>query len=237
MGIDMIKRADVIIYGRVQKAGFRDFIDEIAFNLNLNGYVKNLKDGTVQVICEGEESSIKKLLEKINIKQYPIRVEKIDIEYSKPTGEFTTFEVIREEDLTTATYERMDTAARYMREMNSNLGQKIDGLGGKIDGLGEQLGGKIDGLGEQLGGKIDGLGEQLGGKIDGLGEQLGGKIDQNRIEITSGIHSLRNDLKSLLDERLSRMESELAEIKAKVASIQHASDSSHGQKTEVTQVE
>jgi acylphosphatase len=211
----MIKRADVIIYGRVQKAGFRDFIDEIAFNLNLNGYVKNLKDGTVQVICEGEESSIKKLLEKINIKQYPIRVEKIDIGYSKPTGEFTTFEVIREEDLTTATYERMDTAARYMREMNSNLGQKIDGLG------------------EQLGSKIDGLGEQLGGKIDGLGD----KIDQSRIEMASGIHSLRYDLKSLLDERLSRMESELAEIKAKMASIQHASDSSHDSKTDITQVE
>jgi acylphosphatase len=221
----MIKRADVIIYGRVQKAGFRDFIDEIAFNLNLNGYVKNLKDGTVQVICEGEESSIKKLLEKINIKQYPIRVEKIDIGYSKPTGEFTTFEVIREEDLTTATYERMDTAARYMREMNSNLGQKIDGLG-------EQLGSKIDGLGD----KIDGVGDKidgLGDKIDGLGD----KIDQSRIEMASGIHSLRYDLKSLLDERLSRMESELAEIKAKMASIQHASDSSHDSKTEITQVE
>jgi len=122
----MEKRAEIIIYGRVQKAGYRDFIDEIAFNLNLNGHVKNLDDGTVQIICEGEEDSIKELLDKINITQYPIRVKNIDVVYKKLTDEYRTFEIIREEDLTTATYERMDTAVRYMREMNLNLSQKID---------------------------------------------------------------------------------------------------------------
>ncbi len=201
----MMKQAEIIIHGRVQKAGFRDFIDEMAFNLNLNGYVKNLADGTVQVICEGEENSIKELIQTIDIKQYPIRVEKIDVEYKKPTGEFRTFEVIREEDLTTATYERMDAGVRYMREMNANLSLKIDGLG-------EQLGNKIDGLGEQLGNKIDGLGD----KIDGLGD----KIDRSREEIASEIRSLRSDWKSHFDERLSRVELELTEIKSKVAAIQ-----------------
>ncbi len=112
----MEKHAEITLYGRVQKAGFRDFIDEIAFNLNLNGYVKNLDDGTVQIISEGEENCIKELLEKINITQYPIRVKNIDVVYKKPTGEYRTFDVIREEDLTTGTYERMDAAVRYMRE-------------------------------------------------------------------------------------------------------------------------
>ncbi|KKG17388.1 hypothetical protein EO94_14580 [Methanosarcina sp. 2.H.T.1A.3] len=129
----MEKRAEIKVYGRVQKAGFRDFIDEIAFNLNLNGYVKNLDDGAVQVVCEGNEDAILELLTKINITQYPIRVENIDVVYKKPTGEYTAFELIRDEDLTTATYERMDAAARYIREMNSNLGGKIDVLGNKID--------------------------------------------------------------------------------------------------------
>jgi acylphosphatase len=66
----MEKCAVIIIYGRVQKAGFRDFIDETAFNLNLNGYVKNLEDGTVKVVCEGEENLIGELIDKINIVQY-----------------------------------------------------------------------------------------------------------------------------------------------------------------------
>jgi hypothetical protein len=41
-------------------------------------------------------------------------VEKIDVKYIEPTGEFKAFEIIREEDLTVATYERMDAAARYL---------------------------------------------------------------------------------------------------------------------------
>ena len=208
----MDKRAEIIVHGRVQKAGFRDYIDEVAFNLDLNGYVKNLDDGTVQIICEGEEGNIKELLEKINITQYPIRVEKIDVAYKKPTDEYKAFDVVREEDLTTATYERMDAAVRYMREMNSNLSQKIDGVGGKIDYLGGNLGDKID----NLGGKIDGVGDNLGDKIDNLGDNLGGKIDRNRIEITSEISSTRDDFRSHFDERISMIERDVAQIKAKV---------------------
>jgi len=194
----MEKHAEIIVYGRVHKAGFRDFIDEIAFNLDLNGYVKNLDDGTVQIICEGEEDVIKDLLKKINIIQYPIRVENIDVAYKKSTGKYRTFEIIREEDLTTATYERMDTAVRYMREMNLNLSQKIDNLG------------------ENLGNKIDDLGENLGNKIDDLGENLSSKIDQNRIEITSEIHSSRDDSRYFFDERISMIEEDVAQIKAKL---------------------
>ena len=239
----MKKRAEIIISGRVQKAGFRDFIDEIAFDLNLDGYVKNLDDGTVEIVCEGEEGPIRDFLEKINIIQYPIRVENIDVVYKDPTWEYKTFEVIREEDLTLATYERMDAAVRYMRQMNSDLGQKIDGLGEnlscKIDGLGENLSCKIDGLGENLSQKIDGLGENLGQKIDGLGvkidqnraeiremnsnlgqkiDGLGEKIDQNRVETTSEIRLSRDDFRSHLDERISNIERELAEMKARFMS-------------------
>ena len=135
----MEKRAEIIISGRVQKTGFRDFVDEIAFNLDLNGYVKNLDNGTVQIISEGKVDGIKELLEKINIIQYPIHVENIDVVYKKPTGEYRTFEIISEEDLTTATYERLEVAVRYMKEMNSNPGQKIDDPGDKIDGLGDNF--------------------------------------------------------------------------------------------------
>ena len=179
IGCNMEKRAEVVIHGRVQKAGFRDLIDEAAFNLNLNGHVKNDRDGTVRVTCEGREESIREFLEEINIQQYPIRVEKIDVEYLEPTHEFKTFEIIREEDMTAATFERMDMAARYMREMNTNLSQKIDGLG----------------------------------------ERLENKMDENTVKITGEIHALRDDFRSLFDQRLSRVENDLAEIKAKIAAL------------------
>ena len=192
----MKKRAEIRVSGRVQKAGFRDFIDELAFNMCLTGYVKNLNDGTVQIICEGEEELLRELAIKINIVQYPIRVEHIDVNYTEPIGEYKTFEIIREkENFVAATYEKMDTAVRYIREMNSNLGTKIDGIGNKIDGLGNKidgLGNKIDGIGNKidgLGTKIDGLVDKvdgLGNKVDGIGnkiDRLGEKIDQNNVEI------------------------------------------------------
>jgi len=49
-----------------------------------------------------------------------------------------------------------------------------------------------------------------------LGKELGDKIDHNRIEITSEIHSLRDDFNTIFDKRLSNIEYELTEIKDKV---------------------
>jgi acylphosphatase len=104
--------------------------------------------------------------------------------------------------------------------LGDDLGGKIDrlgdDLGGKIDRLGDDLGGKIDQLGDDLGGKIDQLGDDLGGKIDQLGDDLGGKIDQSRIEITSEIRTSNGDLSSNFDARISVIEHDLVQIKAKV---------------------
>ena len=108
-------RAEIIISGRVQKAIFRYFIDELAFGLNLKGYVKFLDDGTVQLVCEGEEGAIIELLGNININRYPVRVENVDVVYEKPTGEYKTFEIIWSEDPAIEAYERIDAFVECLR--------------------------------------------------------------------------------------------------------------------------
>jgi acylphosphatase len=117
----MKKRAEIILKGRVQKAGFRDYIDEIAFNLNLRGWVKNLDDGTVKVVCEGSSKDIEKFVDKIKIHEYPIRVEDAEVEYLPSTGEFNDFTIIREDDIVYATYERMEVFVMNIRKMNWNF--------------------------------------------------------------------------------------------------------------------
>jgi len=131
----MERRAEIILKGRVQKAGYRDYIDEVAFGLDINGWVRNLEDGTVKVVCEGRSEDIEEFINKIKIREYPIRVDDTIIEYSIATGEFEDFTIIREEDVVYATYERMDAAGRYMREMNKNLGGKLDKMLEKQDGM------------------------------------------------------------------------------------------------------
>ncbi len=110
----MERRAEIIISGRVQKASFRYFIDELAFDLNLKGYVKNLDDGTVQVICEGEEDAISELLEKININRYPVSVENISVTYKKLTGDYKAFEILWSENPVLEAYERADAFAECL---------------------------------------------------------------------------------------------------------------------------
>jgi acylphosphatase len=63
-------------------------------------------------------------------------------------------------------------------------------------------------------------------------KEVSHKIDLGREEITSEIHSLRDDLKSHFDERLTKMESELFEIKARVDTIQYLSPSKISSKAE-----
>ncbi len=132
----MERRAEIVLKGRVQKAGYRDYIDEVAFNLDLRGWVKNLEDGTVKVLCEGKSKNIEEFLNKIQIREYPIRVDDVNVEFFPATGEFKDFTIIREEDIVFATYERMDAAGRYMREMNKNLGGKLDKM---VDGQDKML--------------------------------------------------------------------------------------------------
>ena len=185
-------RVEIIISGYVQKAGYRDLIQEIAIALNLTGLVKNLENKTVHVLCEGDKKSIESFVQRINIQEYPIIVKDIKISYLTATNEFEDFSIVREEDMTTAISERMDLAARYLRETKKELGGKIDGLGTKIDGLGnkiDKVSEKIGGLGTELGTKIDGLGDKMvgvGGKIDKVSE----KIDSMHVDINQNFSTM-----------------------------------------------
>ncbi|CDF57440.1 acylphosphatase [Thermobrachium celere] len=58
-----MKRYRFRFYGRVQGVGFRYFVYTKAYALGLNGFVKNLDDGTVEAEVEGEEKEILKFLD------------------------------------------------------------------------------------------------------------------------------------------------------------------------------
>ncbi|HEY4215893.1 MAG TPA: acylphosphatase [Gemmatimonadaceae bacterium] len=47
-----------VVRGRVQGVGFRWFVREAAHRLGLAGWVKNLPDGSVEVVADGDDASI-----------------------------------------------------------------------------------------------------------------------------------------------------------------------------------
>ncbi|MCK4736029.1 MAG: acylphosphatase, partial [Methanophagales archaeon] len=89
----MMRRANIGIKGNVQMAGFRTFINNIADSVNVKGFAENLDDGSVKVVCEGEEEGINELIN--SIKESPpsfARIDEVSVEYEDYKGEFTSFE-------------------------------------------------------------------------------------------------------------------------------------------------
>jgi acylphosphatase len=86
-------RLSAIVYGRVQGVFFRDTARRQAWALGLTGYVRNLPDGTVEVVAEGPQDTLQQLLEQIGTGPSGARVEKVDSHWGDHSGEFDRFEV------------------------------------------------------------------------------------------------------------------------------------------------
>ena len=86
-----LKRLLAIVQGCVQGVGFRYFVNDLARQLQLTGTVRNLRNGDVEVIAEGEEGALEALLAHLQHGPAGSHVEKVHAVWSPPTNEFTTF--------------------------------------------------------------------------------------------------------------------------------------------------
>ena len=83
----------VLISGKVQGVGFRNFTQTNARQLGINGYAKNLANGKVEVVAEGEKLKLISLIEKLWEGPRASRVDDIEIEEREFSGEYKTFGV------------------------------------------------------------------------------------------------------------------------------------------------
>jgi Acylphosphatases len=89
-----MKAVKIIIYGKVQGVGFRNFVFLHAKKLNIKGYVKNNPDGTVEAVFEGDEDNINKMIELCEKGPERARVDKIDIKDIE-INNYQDFRIIR----------------------------------------------------------------------------------------------------------------------------------------------
>jgi len=87
-------RRHVWISGRVHNVWFRDACRREALARGVDGWVKNLADGRVQLLVEGPENQVAKFLKAVRDK-WKNDIEKEETEDQKPTGKFTRFEIVR----------------------------------------------------------------------------------------------------------------------------------------------
>ena len=87
-----MKRARIIVSGRVQGVFFRANIREFASNLKLKGFVRNMDDD-VEIVVEGEQDKIDKLVGYCKSNPGSSKVEKVQVVYEEIKGEFSDFSI------------------------------------------------------------------------------------------------------------------------------------------------
>ena len=89
----MLSRVRVKITGYVQGVGFRFFAIDEAKALKIKGYTRNASDGGVEVVAEGEKSSIDQMVNSLKSGPSSAAVSKVKISYEDYRGEFNDFRI------------------------------------------------------------------------------------------------------------------------------------------------
>ncbi len=82
-----------VVHGAVQGVGFRYYARSTAHHLGVRGYVQNLADGTVKVVCEGSEKAVDAMGRWLQNGPPSSRVTRVDLQRYEPTGGYPTFTV------------------------------------------------------------------------------------------------------------------------------------------------
>jgi len=88
------QRIRIFVSGKVQGVFFRQALKVMAKKNNVNGWVRNLQDGRVEAVMEGDIENISRLVEWSHGGPANARVEDVEIINEKSTGEFTQFDVL-----------------------------------------------------------------------------------------------------------------------------------------------
>ncbi len=86
-------RLQARVYGRVQGVNFRYYTRQQAQALRITGWVANRPDRSVQVVAEGTEQALQKILAFLQRGSLSSRVDSVDTQWGEATGEFDRFQV------------------------------------------------------------------------------------------------------------------------------------------------
>ena len=86
-------RARVIVEGRVQGVFFRAHTQEMAYLLSLKGWVKNRRDGRVEVLFEGDKAKVDEMIQWCHRGPSEARVTKVHLNWENYAGEYQDFSI------------------------------------------------------------------------------------------------------------------------------------------------
>lgn len=177
-------RLTAYVSGRVQRVGYRARVVSLANEMGLVGVIQNRPNSSVLVIAESKKKDeLERFASAIAIKNALIHADNVDAQYSQGSGQYSTFRKITGPD---EVGERLDDGVEILKEMLIDI-RSLTVSVNKLTTLTE-----------------NGF-ESLGNKIDHTLDKQDETIEE--------IRGLRLDLKSYMDKRFKRIETDLAELK------------------------
>ena len=86
-------RVRAVVRGRVQAVGYRAFAQHHARSAGLGGTVRNLPEGTVEVVLQGPRDDVERVLEQLRRGPSMARVDSVDVDELEATGELPSVSV------------------------------------------------------------------------------------------------------------------------------------------------
>jgi acylphosphatase len=194
-----LKASLVRVFGRVQRVGYRRFVLDSAQELGLSGYVRNEKDGSVTVLVQGDDAVVEKFIQMLKTPPQPAYVRSVEIKEVKPKPRLKHFTIKPSplhEELQEGFGAMQSIFMEYWGEFRDYRQEFRDFVGEFRDYRQEFRDFRQEFRGEFREFRDESL-----------------KISR---EILDEVKGLRKDLQTILEERLARMEKDIAEIKAKI---------------------
>jgi len=88
-----LQKVELLISGVVQGVGFRYYVYRVAQQLGVVGWVRNLPDGRVQVVAEGDRGLLEGLIEELKVGPRMASVRDVAAKWSESTGKYRSFDV------------------------------------------------------------------------------------------------------------------------------------------------
>jgi acylphosphatase len=88
-----MQRIHAFVKGKVQGVYFRAHTKKFADEHNIKGWVKNLEDGGVEVVAEGEKDQVQKMVQFLQNGSPEARVDSVEIKNEKPVEVFKGFSI------------------------------------------------------------------------------------------------------------------------------------------------
>lgn len=89
-----LKQVQLVVRGRVQGVYFRASAQREARRLGLTGWVKNHRDGSVEITAEGDEEGLKDLVAWAHRGPSAARVERVDLRWRGFSGDYADFRIV-----------------------------------------------------------------------------------------------------------------------------------------------